>query len=125
MSTILDLITFTVADERVGLECYSRNPRLCADDYRKTMKEIPNLHYFFTVVRNTYSDQSIPSMIWFRIWCVMKAEEEIGLSITHDLLKKIPHMDDREVSLNRNPGPKVISHCFKVLHGLISSANGF
>lgn len=125
MTKILDLITFTPADERVGLELLARNRETCIEDYRRLMREIPNLHAFFEKVRHTYNDPSIPSLIWFRLWCVIKAEKEIKLDITLSLLRIMPHMDDREIELRRNPGPKVVTHCFKVLHGLISSAHGF
>lgn len=122
MSTILDLISVSPADERVGHELLSKNPRACAEDYRKTMREIPNLHYFLTKVRNTYPDASIPRMIWYRLWCAIKAEEEIGLNHTLECLRRMPNMDDRPIELKRNLDVKIITHCFKVLHGLCESA---
>lgn len=125
MTQILDLITFTPADERVGLELLAKNRDACIADYKMLTREIPNLHAFFSAVRTTYTDETIPRIIWFRLWCVIKAEEEIGLNITLSMLRIMPHIDDREIELRRNPGPKIITHCFKVLHGLISSARGF
>lgn len=122
MYTIKDLIIFSVPETRVAIDRLSENPRAMSEDYRKIMREIPNLHVFFMRVRSFYGNNpTLINNLWFRIWAAIKTEEEIGFPKTLNLLKKLPNIDDRCVRLEYKD-VKPISYCFEILHELVTSA---
>lgn len=122
MHTIRDLIECSPADDRVAVERLARDPKACVRDYERALRAIPNLKRYFDQVSGAYGGRRFCLLLWFHLWTAIKAEEEIGLETTLDLLRRLPDIQDRVVELRPRNGEKPFSHCLLVLHELVESA---
>jgi hypothetical protein len=121
MTPLLDFNVFSASADRIALERLARDPQACIDDYRKVMREIPNLHLFFRRVQSYFPHrEEITRVLWYRIWAACKSDEDAGRTTTLDMLRKTPDMDKIGFVIEPKDDLKLFTYCFEMLHRLIA-----
>lgn len=120
MKNLIDLIDFTLTEDRKAQERINKNPHAVQRAYCDIMRKNPNFHHFLMVV-NAKAGPECARIMWYRLWAAIEDEREQGLEITLSALSHLPDLDDRNVELCPEKHEKKLRHCFEALAALAAS----